>query len=220
MYISVRAGRVDQVREGVQVYAALEGELHPERLLPSSTARDHELRRLVNASGFRGALNETVLLPQGQRWVLVVGLGKLKDLSLDRARQFAGTAARAVRARGFRQLALPVLTERPLGPLATVAQAEAEGASLGLYRYNKLKQVPKHEKNRRIDAITLVVERAGDVAPAKRAVEKAEVLAEAVSLVRDLITGPSNIITPTALANEARALARQFKLKCTVIPFA
>ncbi|MBI3083359.1 MAG: leucyl aminopeptidase [Candidatus Omnitrophica bacterium] len=220
MRITVRSGRVDQVREGVQVFAALEGERRPERVLPSYAARDRALGRLIAGSGFRGAPNETAFLPRGDRWVLVVGLGKAKDLALDTVRQFAATAARTVRARGHRALTLPVLREPPFGSPERVAQALTEGALLGLYRYEKLKQVPKHEKARRIDAITLVVERAGDVAAARRAMDKAEVIAEAVSLVRDLITGPSNLVTPTYLANTARAIAKQHKLTCTVIPFA
>ena len=220
MRITVRSGRVSQVRGAVQVFAALEGEQHPERLLPASSAQDAELRRLVNSAGFRGAANEALMLPKGKQWVLVVGLGKAKDLSLERARQFAGTAAKVVRARGMRQLILPVISERPLGTAAAVAQALAEGLLLGLYRYDKLRQLPKYQRSWRIDAATLVVERAADTAAASRAVEKAEVLAEAVSLARDLINGPSNIITPTYLANTARQIARKLRLKCQVIPFA
>jgi leucyl aminopeptidase len=150
----------------------------------------------------------------------VVGLGKAKDLSLDRARQFAATAARTVRARGHTSLTLPILSERGLASPAAVTQAMTEGALLGLYRYDQFKKVPKHEQSQRIGAITLVVERTGDVAAAKRAVEKGQVLAETVYLVRDLINGPSNFVTPTYLANQARAIARQHRLKCQVIPFA
>ena len=219
MRIQVRSGQLGQVRDGVQVFAALEGERRAERLLPSSSARDPALRRLVDAAGFRGAANETVLLPRNGRWVLVVGLGKEADLSLERVRQLAGTAAKTVRAKGFRRLTLPVLSQRGLGLPASVAQAAIEGALLGLYRYDRLKQLPKHEQGRRIDAITLVVERVGDMAHAKRGAAKAEVLAQAVALARDWINGPSNLITPTFLANQARALARQLRLKCRVIPF-
>ena len=204
---------------GVQVAAALEGKRHPERLLPIAAARDQALRRLIEALGFRGAPNETAFLPHRGGWVLAVGLGKEQDLSLDRLRQLAGTAAKAVRARGFTRLTLPVPSDRRLLSAAAAAQALAEGACLGLYRYDKLRQLPPHEQGKRIDAVTLLVERAGDVAAAKRAVEKAEVVAEAVALARDLINGPSNLVTPTALANEARRIARQYRLKCTVIPF-
>ena len=218
MRIAVTSGVLSRVSGGVPVLAAFEGERQPERLLPPSSARDQALRRLLEGTGFRGAANETAFLPRGQQWILIVGLGKAKDLSLDTVRQFAATAARTIRARGHHALLLPVLDERGLGWPAVVAQALTEGALLGLYRYDKLREVPKHERNRRIDAITLVVERAGDVAAAKRAVETGEVLAEAVALARDLITGPSNLVTPTYLANQARAMAKTHRLKCTVIP--
>ena len=220
MRITVRSGRVERVSDSVAVYAALEGEQHPDRLLPAYAAPDAELKRLVNSSGFRGASNEVLLLPRKNRWVLVVGLGKQKKLSLEQVRQFAGTAAKALRSRGFKRMALPMISGQPIGSPEVAAQALAEGALLGLYRYDKLRQLPKHEKSRRIDAITLVVERAGDVAAATRAADKAEAVAEAVSLARDWINGPSNIVTPTFLANQARAIARQARCSCTVIPFA
>lgn len=220
MRIHVKSGQLDRVHDGVAVFAALEAEERPSSLLPSESLRDSKLLSLVARSGFRGALNETILLPEGNRWILVVGLGKMKELSLDRVRQLGGTAAKVVRAHGLKRLTLPVLSNRVLGSASTVAQALTEGALLGLYRYDKLREVPKHEKSRHIEAITLVVERAGDLAAAKRGSEKARVLAESVALARDLINGPSNLVTPTVLADEARKIAKQFRLKCTVIPFA
>ncbi|MBI4004410.1 MAG: leucyl aminopeptidase [Candidatus Omnitrophica bacterium] len=220
MRITVRSGQLGQIRDGVLVFAALEGEQKPERLLPDSTARDKALVKLIADSGLRGAANETVFLPKGNQWILAVGLGKAKGLSLERVRQFAGTAVKSIRTRGHRHAVLPVLRERGLGDTAAVARALAEGALLGLYRYDKLRTVPKHEKNKHVDAITLVVERSGDVAHARRGVEKAEVIAEAVRLARDLINGPANLVTPTVLANQARQLAQQHRLKCTVTPFA
>ncbi|MBI3996188.1 MAG: leucyl aminopeptidase [Candidatus Omnitrophica bacterium] len=220
MRITVRAGQVGHIRQGLQVYGALEGDRHPERLLPASSARDQQLKQLVTGSGFRGAPNEIVLLPKGTQWVLVVGLGKAKELSIEKIRQCAGTAARTARAQGFTAVTLPVIVERGLGPVEVMAQASAEGALLGLYRYDKLKQLSKHEQSRRIEAITLVVEQSGDLGAAKHGAHKGQVIAEAVSLARDLINGPSNLVTPTVLADEARKIAKQFRLKCTVIPFA
>src|SRR3989338_1880824 len=221
MRITVRSGRMGRVRGGVQVFAALEGEQRPARLLPDSTARDQELKRLVAGSGFRGAPNEVLFLPRsgGGQWVIVVGLGKEKELSLERVRPFGGAAARAVRARRFKALAVPVLRERGLGTPAAVAQALVEGVLLGLYQYTKLKRIPKSEQGKRIDAVTLVVERAGDAAQARQGAGKAEVIAEAVTFARDLINGPSNIVTPTYLANEARRIAKTHRLSCTVLPF-
>ncbi len=220
MRIQVTSGQLAQIRGGAPVFAAFEGEQKPERLLPASSARDKALGKLIAESGFRGALNEATLLPHRGKWVLVVGLGKFKDLSLERVRQFAGTAAKAARARGQKAINLPVLSDRVLGSSAIVAQALTEGVLLGLYRYDQLKKIPKHEQSRKVESVTLVTERGGDVAPAKRAVEKGTILAGSVSLARDLINGPANIVTPTYLANAARAIAREYRLSCKVTPFA
>ena len=219
MRIEVRAGRVTLRSNEVQVVGAFEGEQRFERLAPSSLING-AVNRLAAGAGFRGASNETALLPDGKRWVLAVGLGKEKELTLDRVRQFAGTAGKTARARGFRGVVLPVFGERGLGSAPAVAQALTEGLLLGQYRYDHLRKLPKHEQGKRLDAATLVVRRAGDVAAVKPGVAKGRVLAEAASLARDLINGPSNLVTPTYLANQARAIARKFRLKCTVIPFA
>ena len=220
MQIDVKSGKIDSLRGGVPVLAAFEGEQQPSKFLPSSVLREKKLVSLIRESGFRGGANETVFLPYNGGWVLAVGLGKTEKATLDSVRQFAGTAVRAVRARGFRRVLLPVLTERVLGGPAVVAQALTEGALLGLYKYEALMKVPKHEQRKRIDAITLVTERSGDIATVRQAAAKGRLIAEAVTLTRDLVTGPSNLVTPTYLANQARALAKQYRLKCTVIPFA
>ncbi len=220
MQIKVRSGQINRWQDGVRVVAALEGDEHPTEYLPASIARDRALTQLVKDSGFRGAANESVFLPWGRQWVLLVGLGKKEKLSLESLRQFAGTAAKILRGRGWKRAAFPLLTEKLFGSIADSAQVLAEGALLGLYRYDKLKEIPKHERNRKLEELTFVVERTADVREALRGVEKAEVIVEAVSLARDLINGPSNIITPTYLANQARAIAKEHRLRCTVIPFA
>ena len=222
MRIQVRLGPGGQIRDGahVQVVAALEGDKQPERLLPPAAAQNKTLRGIVSGSGFRGAANETLWLPHGRSWIMVVGLGKAKTLSLDVLRQAAATAVRSIRARGRKVVALPIVRERLLGSPSAVAQTLVEGALLGLYRYDRLKRVPANERNKRIDAITLVADRRGDVALAKSAIAKGQVLAEAVCFARDLINGPSNLVTPTFLANHARGLAKQARVKCRVIPFA
>ncbi len=220
MRIDVRSGRLSQVRGGVQVIMALEGEKQPARLLPDSTAADRALSCVLTGSGFRGALNETAMLPLSGRWIIFVGLGKERDLTLERVRQASATAARTARAKGHRRLTLPILRERPLGDAADVAQAATEGFLLGLYRFDKLRQLPKHEQGKAIDVVTLIVERPSDVAPAKRGAAKGQILAESVSLARDLINGPSNLVTPRVLADAARKIAKQHRLKVTVIPFA
>lgn len=217
MRVSVRSGQLGQIREGIPVYGALEGENKFERLLP--TPSSSSLGSLLKGIAFRGLPNEIALLPWQNRWVLVVGLGKEKKLSLETVREFAGTASSMAKGRGFKHVLVPVLKHKALGTVEQVAQAVVEGALLALYRYDRLRATPKQERAKKLETLTLVLERAHELREAKEGVEKGAVLAEAVSLARDLINGPSNIVTPTYLANQARLLAREHHFKCQVIPF-
>lgn len=219
---TVRSGRLSSLRGGIKVYGAFQSERGPMSLLPASSAADRSLKKLVKDSGFQGALNEVAFFPQERgEWTLIVGLGKEKDFTLDRVRQFSATAARMVRTRGYKALLLPALKHRVLGRTDTVVQAVTEGVLLGLYRYDQYHtQRTKSERQKQIRNCILVVERPTDVKAAKSAITKAERIAEGVLLARDLINGPSNLVTPTYLANEARKIARRYKLSCRVIPFA
>ena len=84
MRITVRAGRIDQVRGGIQAFGAFEGDRRPQRLLPASAGANRSLAALIAGAGFRGAANETAFLPNGKQWVLVVGLGKPRICPLRR----------------------------------------------------------------------------------------------------------------------------------------
>lgn len=219
MRVHVKSSRYNQAGDEIKIVAAIEGDEQFQQLLPESIAVA-PLKQLAASAHVKGSLNETVFISAGKEWILVVGLGKAKDLTLDRLRQFAGTAVKAARGRGFKSVTLPVLELAKLGSAAERAQALAEGALLGLYQYTQLRSLSKEEQRKRVESITLVVERMGDTALAKQGAEKAQVIAEAVILARDLINGPSNLVTPTFLAAEARRIAKAQKLKCTVIPFA
>jgi leucyl aminopeptidase len=201
MRVEVRDGRP---AEGLQVAFAAEG--------PQP--------RPLSTLAYRAAANETVLLPQGKQWTLTVGLGKAADLSLERVRQAAGTAAKTARARGFKTLVLPLLSDRRLGSPEAMAHALVEGALLSLYRCDKYREVPKHELGKQVERLVLAVPRPTQLAEARRGAHKAQVICEAVYLARDLINGPPNLITPTYLAQTAKSLARHYHLKCQVRPFA
>jgi len=218
MRVHVVSGQLDRVHhDAVSVFAAFEAEQRPEKLIPSEALHHTDLLSRLAECGFRGALNETILLPLGKGWAIIVGVGKADAASPDVARQFAATAARFGRSRGFKRLAMPVLRGSAFGTIEKVSQAMAEGAVLGLYRFDAYRDVPKHERAKQIDDLALVVERAADVQPATKGAAKGEIVARAACFARDLINGPSNDVTPRYLANQAREIAKTFKLKCTVL---
>ncbi|MDO8730036.1 MAG: leucyl aminopeptidase [Candidatus Omnitrophota bacterium] len=169
---------------------------------------------LLKAKRFHGKLNETFLLPLGSQWIILIGVGKKEDLTLDRVRQAAGTASRRALAAGFESVARGLLPVK--GATAEqVAQAVVEGTVLGTYRFTQLRTLSPNEK-KELKAVTLVAPSARDAAAAKTGVRKGLILAEAVVWARDMVNKPSNRLTPTMMAQEAKAAARKFGFRCQV----
>ncbi len=83
------------------------------------------------------------------------------------------------------------------------------------YRFDRLKSKPETTPVKP-DKLHLLVPRAGSAA-AERTVARAAAIANGTDLAKDLGNLPGNICTPTYLADTARGIARQFKLKVQVL---
>lgn len=175
---------------------------------------------LIAGGDFTGKAKEiAVLYPRGgiaARRVLLVGLGKKEDLTLDRARQAAGVAAKRARDLGVKRLTTLVhgAGAGGLDP-AQAAQAVVEGARLGTYQFTAFKATNRDEV-KTLEALTVI-----EADPARREVVEAgvragRIIAEAVCAARDLANRPGNDLTPTALAHRAREIAAATGMACEV----
>src|SRR5262245_54029760 len=148
--------------------------------------------------------------------VLVVGLGARRDCTAETLRQAAAGAARRARDLAAATVAFPVLGSRARGlELAARAQATAEGALLGLYRFDRYKE--KRNGGRAVAALTLLIPTARDRAAAREGLLRAELAAAATCFARDLINEPANSVTATALAETARTIAREAGLRVRIL---
>jgi leucyl aminopeptidase len=131
-------------------------------------------------------------------------------------RRAAATGARRARDLGAASLVIPVLGARaPALGVAPRAQATGEGVLLGLYRFDRYKE--KRNGDRTVAGVTLLVPAARDRAPAREGLRRAELSAEATCFARDLINEPANSVTASALAETARAIAREAGLRLRVL---
>jgi leucyl aminopeptidase len=176
------------------------------------------LADLLEEGDFAARPKQTMLLySRGAlpaRRVLLVGLGKRASLGADTLRQAAALAAQRARELKLTSYA----SDLPTGPQLDVpaaAQALAEGAQLGLYRYTRYKSSAGNDQERPIEQLTLAV--AGDPGAAQQGVAVGEAVAAGVSLARDLANGPGNEITPARLAEAAQQLGEQQGLAVTVL---
>ena len=91
----------------------------------------------------------------------------------------------------------------------------AEGAALGAYRFDRYRKDAADSAPGSVAAARFVVAESA-VEQASAAVEGARRLAREVNRARDLINEPGEVVTPEALAEEARVLARESGLEVQV----
>src|SRR6185503_17670453 len=146
------------------------------------------------------------------RRLLLVGAGKREDFSLDTVRKVTGSAARFLRGKGARSMAILRRSQLDLGKSA---QAATEGALIGLFEPDMYKTENKEE--RRIDELVLLSAASGSEDELERGVERGRIIAEAVNMARELSNEPSNTLTPSELAERAKETATRFGLDIDVL---
>jgi leucyl aminopeptidase len=185
-----------------------------------------QLSRLRDRGDFRGKEGETLLLyPQGDdipfERLLLVGLGKQDDLTLERLRRAAGTAVReAARVRVRRLASIMHHAELVADRIETedAARAVAEGAVLAGYRFAEMKSAPpEDEAPVELDDFVVLEKVEDKVARVEEGVRIGAAAARAENLARTLGNLPGNVATPAYLAGTAERIAREQGLQCTVL---
>lgn len=146
------------------------------------------------------------------RRLVLAGAGKREEFSLDTVRKVTGAAARFLRNKGARSMAI---LRRSQLDIEASAQAAVEGAILGLFEPDMYKTENKEE--RRIDELILVAASPELNEALRRGVERGRIIGEAVNFARELSNEPSSTLTPSELAERARETAGKFGLEIDVI---
>ncbi len=146
----------------------------------------------------------------GEPLVVVVGMGKPDELDAERARNVAAAGIKALWRTGARRVAIAV----PAGAAGEerAAEAMAEGAVYAMWRPEAHRT---RESERRLPPIDTVLLLTGK--PVTGAIARGQAVGEAVNLQRRLANEPANKMTPTVLANEARAVAKESGLQVEVL---
>ncbi len=169
---------------------------------------------LISRGDFTGKFADPVWLlsPAGvsaQR-ILFIGAGKRDKLCVSELRKLAGAAARAAKAKDIKSfvLTLPALLEAP-----AAAQAATEGIIVGdldvdTYRSDR--------KDQSLADVILAIPVGSDAGAVYRAIAEGAIMAESQNLTRSLALEPSNLMTPTILAERAREMCKEVGLDCLI----
>jgi len=171
---------------------------------------------LIKEGEITGKLGETrIIHAQGKisaERILVAGLGKQEDFNYDKIRQVSASSAKALRNVGAKKIAT-IVHGAGIGGMdpKISAQALAEGAILGLYRFRKYLSEKPEEKD--IEEITILEKDEKKVPEINEGVKQGTILANATNDTRDLVNEPANNLTPTKLAEIAKKIAKDFNLE-------
>jgi leucyl aminopeptidase len=192
-------------------------------LLTTSAAIASTAAGVLGSGEFKAGLGETVVIhaPAGvaAERLLIVGLGEAKSLSLDELRKGGGTAIRAAKPRGLRDVAIAFPELSPLSDTRVHAHDAArvliEGAALADIDYDTYKS---DRKDLSIHSATLLVPEPLHLFGNETAAGFAEgiVIAAGQNFTRSLVNEPGNVLTPTVLGQRAAAMCEEVGLKCEV----
>lgn len=195
-------------------------------LLSTSDAVAKAAAKVLGTGEFKAALGETVLLhsPAGLKAerLLLVGLGKAKSLSADEIRKGAGTAVRAAKPLGLREVAIAFPEDHALSdehvdalPAQLMSRALAEGAIVGEVDYDTYKS---DRKDRSVNSLAILAKRTEKSAQTEiqQGFDEGVIVANAQNFTRSLVNEPGNVMTPTELGKRAAAMCKRTGLKCEV----
>ncbi|SFW34154.1 leucyl aminopeptidase [Nitrosovibrio sp. Nv17] len=180
------------------------------------------LSAILRSGDMSGKTGSTVVLHDvpgtSCKRVLLAGLGKEERAVEGKVyRDAVGAVFKALQETGTTEAAL-FLTTVPIGnrDAAWKVSQAAIIAAESTYRFDRLKTQQDATPTRLREVVLAAASRA-EVAESRQALQQGLATAEGISLARDLGNLAPNICTPTYLAEQAKAIARNHRLKAAVV---
>jgi leucyl aminopeptidase len=219
--MNLTAARADAAGHATPLLAlpVLDGDAQDAAFHSLDAALGGQLSALRTRGDLRGTFGESVLFfpaSGAAERVLLVGMGKGAELTLERLRRAAGTAARQAGKSRVPSLAFAL----PASALdaGQAARAVAEGLVLGAYDFRELKsRAPDAPEPVALESAVVLLAEGVDEGAAAEGVRVGEILGRAENLARDLGNQPGNVATPAYLAETAERIGRERGLKVTVL---
>ncbi|MEZ5306869.1 MAG: leucyl aminopeptidase [Pyrinomonadaceae bacterium] len=175
-----------------------------------------QIASVVSSGEFSGEKGESVLLryvdaKKKHGKLLLVGAGESKGYGANDVAVASGTAVRSLRGLGVKTLAF---APRGGGSTVEASAAAVQGAITSQFELDKYRTSDKMDKV--VNSLVVYVQD-GKPADFKAGFARGEAIGESINFTRDLANEPPNILTPTEMANRAKAMAKETGLKCQIL---
>jgi len=160
---------------------------------------------LLSRSEFEGKDHQMLVVDNldGYQTVMFAGLGKRKDCTDLKIQSATATLLRLATSKSITNIAVTV---PELSDMQSVGTSCMVGAKLGAYQFLKYKTDEKTKKRKKVEQIFFVVPK-GEV-EFQKGIELGVVLAEGVSLARDLVNDPASHTNTQTLVDVANSIAK------------
>ncbi len=177
------------------------------------------LKQLLDQHRFKGEAGDALIVPTFGKipapQVLFVGMGEKAKVKAHEVRRAGALVARRA---GTAKTIATTIGQAARGAADELASAFAEGFLLGAYRFDRYKASPNGDKPRpSVSTVTLLAGKGWDEKKAAKGIKRAEVLAAATALARDLTNTPAMDKSPQSLADEAKRIAKNASLTVKVL---
>ncbi len=201
----------------VNLFAGNKSKLHK---IVDNLGLSQNIQQTIDLTDFTGKLYETQLhyAPKSAtfRRILIAGLGYEKEFNIERARRISAISISKLNKLGIRSVISHSVNALTNGLSSQdLAQAQAEGSCLSLYRFDSHRS---KKSNHHIEKLKIIVSDKKQLIDVKRGITIGRYASEGTILARNLINEPANVITPTALGDFSKELSKNSdSLRCRVL---
>lgn len=211
MKVQVLAKSLDTIETELLVLTVFEDQLDNLSYLEAVDEKlGGKISRIIESGEVKGKYREFTLLHTeniGASRILIMGLGKAQDFSLDRIRSIAANSSRYARRINIREMAIHDFNGFEAS-VPDIGESIVEGILLGMYRFNKYKSKKKDADNaQKLNTLNIAATTDAKVADLQTGANKGKNLAESANFARDLVNEPANKLTPAIFAEEAQKVA-------------
>jgi leucyl aminopeptidase len=221
MEFSIKALSPEKKKTGCLVLGVWQGATLTRAAQVADKAAAGRIAKVLRHGDMSGRAGSTLLLHGvdgiAADRVLLVGLGESKEFGEPAFREAVRTAATTLRGLGAKDATLAFADAKVTGrTLPWNVRHAVAGIRDVFYRFDTLK-TQKKAPAPALAAVTLAVIGAPVTMQAERALRESVATADGVDMAKTLGNLPPNLCTPTYLAEEAKKLAREFKLGYEVL---
>lgn len=183
------------------------------------------LAEVARSESFEGKANQSIIVHTHGRLpakrVMVVGAGVRSELTNAAIRDVAATIAQAANRTGTAAVGC-LLPNLGANREALLVQMAVEGIFLGTYKFGRYLTSDDHKRPMALRSFGLFTDLKGKKPTAAQgrafqaAVVRGTTVAAAINHARDLINEPAAVLTPSALAADAQAIAKRHKDRLSV----